>query len=105
MATATKTEQETRSAHCPHCMLAVAEGVTGEWPPAPTRCPHCRLMIGLGRARSEDEGTPGARGAAAGVLARDAQRHADPEELDDASPDAVCEGIRTVAEELGAPPE
>jgi hypothetical protein len=86
-------------------MLAVAEGVTGEWPPAPTRCPHCRLMIGVGRARNEGDGTPGARGAAAGVLARDAQRHMTSEEIDDASPDEVREGIRAVAKELGAQPE
>src|SRR4029077_19122517 len=66
---------------------------------------HCRLMIGVGRARSEDEGAPGARGAAAGVLARDAQRHATAEAKDEASPDAVCAGIRAVAKELGAPPE
>jgi hypothetical protein len=90
-------------AHCPHCLLVVAEGVDGEWPSAPTRCPHCRLMIGVGRAREPGDGTPGARGAAAGVLARDAQRHTDPD--DHASPDEVREGIRTVARELGSPPE
>ena len=99
------THTETASAFCPHCMLPVAEGTDGEWPPAPTRCPHCRLMIGAGRARAEGDGTPGARGAAAGVLARDAQRHAGADEIDEASPDAVREGIRTVASELGAPPE
>jgi len=85
-------------------MLGVAESVDGPWPPAPERCPHCRLMIGPGRAREEGEGAPGARGAAAGVLARDAQRHA-PDDDVDASPEAVREGIRAVAAELGAPPE
>lgn len=105
MATATTTDTKADSAYCPHCMLAVAEGTSGPWPPAPTRCPHCRLMIGIGRSRAEDEGTPGARGAAAGVLARDAQRHVGPETMDEASPDAVREGIRAVARELGAPPE
>ena len=85
-------------------MLEVAESVDGSWPPAPERCPHCRLMIGPGRAREEGEGAPGARGAAAGVLARDAQRHA-PDDDVDASPEAVREGIRAVAAELGAPPE
>src|SRR5436853_4288208 len=97
------THTETASAFCPHCMLPVAEGVKGEWPPAPTRCPHCRLMIGAGRARAAGDGAPGARGAAAGVLAREAQRNTDPD--DHASPDAVRKGIRTVARELGSPPE
>ena len=92
----------TIDAHCPHCLLVVAEGVPGEWPPAPARCPHCRLMIGVGRARSEGDGAPGARGAAAGVFAREAQR-ADSDS--DVSPDEVREGIRTVAAEMGSPPE
>jgi hypothetical protein len=104
MQTAEKTPAKTHPAYCPHCMLEVAESVDGPWPPAPERCPHCRLMIGPGRAREEGEGAPGARGAAAGVLARDAQRHA-PDDDVDASPEAVREGIRAVAAELGAPPE
>jgi hypothetical protein len=90
-------------AHCPHCLLVVAEAVEGDWPPAPTRCPHCRLMIGVGRAREEGDGSPGARGAAAGVFAREAQRADDGEAH--ASPDEVREGIRVVARELGSPPE
>ena len=104
----TVTAQHERSAieaHCPHCMLPIAEGVHEDWPPQPTRCPHCRLMIGAGRAKSAGDGAPGARGAAAGVLARDAQRHAGPEDGEHASPDEVREGIRSVAEELGSPPE
>ena len=84
-------------------MLVVAESVDGPWPPVPTRCPHCRLMIGAGRARDEGEGAPGARGAAAGVFARDAQRADDGGEH--ASPNEVREGIRAVAAELGSPPE
>src|SRR3954464_1400597 len=90
-------------AHCPHCLLPVAEAVDGPWPPAPTRCPHCRLMIGIGRARDAGDGAPGARGAAAGVLARDAQRADDDGEH--ATPDEVRAGIRVVASELGSPPE
>jgi hypothetical protein len=90
-------------AHCPHCLLVVAEDVEGAWPPAPTRCPHCRLMIGVGRAREEGDGAPGARGAAAGVFAREAQR--DAADGDHASADDVRAGIRTVADELGSPPE
>ena len=60
-------------------------------------------MIGVGRAREEGDGAPGARGAAAGVFARDAQRVVADGDL--ASPDDVREGIRAVAEELGSPPE
>ena len=81
----------------------VAEAVGGDWPPAPTRCPHCRLMIGVGRAHETGEGAPGARGAAAGVFAREAQRGDDGD--DHRSPDEVREGIRVVARELGSPPE
>ena len=104
-ATATKS-RETHTAYCPHCMLEVASDVDGDWPPQHERCPHCRLMIGAGRARWESDGAPGARGAAAGVLARDAQRQAAPARgNDDVSPDVVCEGIRAVANELGAAPE
>jgi hypothetical protein len=91
-------------AHCPHCLLVVADRVEGDWPPAPTRCPHCRLMIGVGRAREAGDGAPGARGAAAGVLAREAQRQTDPDD-EHASPEEVREGIRAVARELGSPPE
>jgi hypothetical protein len=86
-------------------MLPVAEQVEPDWPREHTRCPHCRLMIGAGRARPEGDGAPGARGAAAGVLARDAQRHAIADDGDHASADDVCEGIRIVEEELGSPPE
>jgi hypothetical protein len=60
-------------------------------------------MIGAGRAREEGDGAPGARGAAAGVFAREAQRGDDSDEH--ASADEVREGIRTVAAELGLPPE
>ena len=94
---------ESTTAHCPHCLLAVAEDVAGPWPPTPTRCPHCRLLIGAGRARDDHDGSPGARGAAAGVFAREAQRADTGEEH--ATPDEVREGIRAVARELGSPPE
>jgi hypothetical protein len=101
---ATASPQATATdAHCPHCLLVVAEAVEGDWPPAPERCPHCRLMIGVGRAREAGDGAPGARGAAAGVFAREAQRGDDNEEH--RSPDEVREGIRVVARELGSPPE
>jgi hypothetical protein len=90
-------------AHCPHCLLVVEEGGGTEWPPQPTRCPHCRLMIGVGRAREAGDGAPGARGAAAGVFAREAQRARDDDT--EVSPDGVVHGIRAVAQELGSPPE
>lgn len=99
---ATATGERT-DAHCPHCLLVVEPGGGQDWPPEPKRCPHCRLMIGVGRAREAGDGAPGARGAAAGVFAREAQRAQDGEA--DASPEDVLDGIRTVAEELGSPPE
>ena len=92
---------DTAAVYCPHCFL-VAEGDGGPgWPHQPTRCPHCRLMIGAGRGRPTPEANPGARGTAAGVFAHRAKR----DETDPASPEDVCEAIRTVAEELGARPE
>src|SRR2546423_8053409 len=103
MSKAAATAAATADAHCPHCLLVVEESVAGPWPPQPIRCPHCRLMIGTGRARDTGDGAPGARGAAAGVFARDAQRGDDDD--DHASPDEVREGIRVVARELGSPPE
>ena len=73
-----------------------------DWPPQPTRCPHCRLLIGEGRAKDTPDANPGARGTAAGVFAHRAKRDDDG---DPASPEEVCEAIRTVARELGARPE
>jgi hypothetical protein len=99
----TTTARETTDAHCPHCLLLVEAGVPGEWPPQPVRCPHCRLLIGVGRARDAGDGAPGARGAAAGVFAREAQRNRD--DADDVSPSVVVDGIRAVAEKLGSAPE
>jgi hypothetical protein len=98
------TTVEKTDAHCPHCLLLVEAGAPAEWPPEPVRCPHCRLLIGAGRAREAGDGAPGARGAAAGVFAREAQRarQMDP---DEAAPDEVIDGIRSVAEQLGSPPE
>lgn len=96
--------RERTDAHCPHCLLLVEAGVPGAWPPEPVRCPHCRLLIGAGRAREAGDGAPGARGAAAGVFAREAQRARDPD-ADDVSPVAVIDGIRAVAAQLDSPPE
>ena len=98
------TTRQRSDAHCPHCLLLVEAGAEGPWPPEPVRCPHCRLLIGAGRARDAGDGAPGARGAAAGVFARDAQRARD-DAGGDVSADEVVEGIRSVAEELGSPPE
>ena len=90
-------------AHCPHCLLLVEAGAPADWPPQPVRCPHCRLLIGAGRARDAGDGAPGARGAAAGVFAREAQRGRD--DAEGVSEDEVIERIRSVAERLGSPPE
>jgi hypothetical protein len=97
------TAPERTDAHCPHCLLLVEADALPAWPPQPVRCPHCRLLIGAGRARDAGDGAPGARGAAAGVFAREAQRGRD--DAEDVSPEGVIEGIRTVAERLGSPPE
>jgi hypothetical protein len=98
---ASSVREATREAYCPHCFLLVENEVAREWPPRPTRCPHCRLLIGAGRAKSTPDANPGARGTAAGVFAHRARR----DDVDPASPDEVCEAIRTVAETLGARPE
>ncbi|HEV2726928.1 MAG TPA: hypothetical protein VGV34_01470 [Solirubrobacterales bacterium] len=95
--------RERTDAHCPHCLLLVEANAPAAWPPQPVRCPHCRLLIGAGRARDAGDGAPGARGAAAGVFAREAQRGRD--DAEDVSTDEVIEGIRSVAERLGSPPE
>jgi hypothetical protein len=85
-------------AYCPHCGLPV-ETQAG---PAPTRCPHCRLLIGAGRARREPGGEPGTKGAAAGVLSRQARR----DDTEDVAAEAdVLAAIRKVAHELGTRPE
>ena len=88
--------------YCPHCGLPVEQQTGPSWPLAPVRCPHCRLLIGTGRARPEPGGEPGTKGAAAGVLSRQARR--------DDTPDAVTQSevlaaIRKVADELGTRPE
>lgn len=89
-------------AYCPHCGLPVEQQVGPQWPPEPVRCPHCRLLIGVGRAHSEPSGDPGTKGAAAGVLSRQARRD---EPTAGASEDEVLAAIRRVAEELGTRPE
>ena len=97
----TRTKDASLEAYCPHCFLLIESGVPEAWPPEPIRCPHCRLLIGEGRAKPTSDATPGARGTAAGVFAHRAKR----DDAEQASPDQVCEAIRTVAEELGARPE
>jgi hypothetical protein len=96
-----RTKDATLEAYCPHCFLLVEGDVGADWPPAPTRCPHCRLLIGEGRGKDTPEANPGARGTAAGVFAHRAKR----DDGERASPEDVCEAIRTVANELGARPE
>ena len=94
-------KEATLEAYCPHCFLLVESDVGESWPPEPTRCPHCRLLIGEGRSKPTADASPGARGTAAGVFAHRARR----DEVDPATPEQVCEAIRTVARELGARPE
>jgi hypothetical protein len=60
-------------------------------------------MIGPGRARPTAEANPGARGTAAGVFAHRA-KHTARDDVE-ASPKAVREAIRVVAQELGSRPE
>jgi hypothetical protein len=100
----TKVRAQGHDAYCPHCFLQVETGVEGDWPREPTRCPHCRLLIGPGRGRSSATAKPGARGTAAGVFAHRAKR-GEEEEADAASPEAVCEAIRSVAAQVGSRPE
>ena len=95
------TKDETLEAYCPHCFLRVESDVAEDWPPEPVRCPHCRLLIGEGRSKPTADANPGARGTAAGVFAHRARRG----DKDPASPEDVCEAIRTVARELGSRPE
>ena len=102
MTTAAEQIQVDGEAYCPHCYLLVESGVSGPWPIAPARCPHCRLMIGPGRARPTADGVPGARGAAAGVMAERA-RHVSTEP--DHSEDEICAAIRAVAHDTSVPPE
>ena len=95
------TNDATLEAYCPHCFLLVESDVSDDWPQEPRRCPHCRLLIGEGRGKPTSDASPGARGTAAGVFAHRAKR----DDSDPASPDDVCEAIRTVARELGSRPE
>jgi len=94
-------KEVTLEAYCPHCFLLIESDVAEDWPPKPTRCPHCRLLVGEGRAKPTADANPGARGTAAGVFAHRAKR----DDRETASPDEVCEAIRTVARELGSRPE
>jgi len=81
----------TLEAFCPHCFLLIESDVGPDWPPEPRRCPHCRLLIGEGRGKPTADASPGARGTAAGVFAHRAKR----DDSETASPEKVCEAIRT----------
>jgi hypothetical protein len=59
-------------------------------------------LIGPGRTRSEPGSEPGTKGAAAGVLSRQARRD---DTEDGAGPAEVLDAIRKVADELGTRPE
>jgi hypothetical protein len=90
-------------AYCPHCGLPVGQETGPEWPAKPIRCPHCRLLIGVGRARPEPGGEPGTKGAAAGVLSRQARRNETT--VDTVTEAEVLVAISKVAQELGTRPE
>ncbi|GAC1525831.1 MAG: hypothetical protein NVS2B6_13180 [Thermoleophilaceae bacterium] len=92
----------TSPAYCPHCFLLVEPSVQGPWPPSPVRCPHCKLTIGQGRAHERADGVPGARGAAAGVIAGRAREVEESEARDAAE---ICRAILGVAQATGVPPE
>ncbi len=90
-------------AYCPHCGLPVEQRAGPAWPRAPVRCPHCRLLIGVGRGRAQPGDEPGTKGAAAGVLSRQARRDdVDGSVVEEAQ---VLGAIRRVAKELGTRPE
>lgn len=91
------------AAHCPHCLLRIADGSIWPYPLAAERCPHCRLIVGPGRARLEAgaDGDARSRGSAAGVLANAARRdHGEP-----GDPHVVLAGLRAVSELRSTPVE
>jgi hypothetical protein len=103
MPSAEQIASDLNDAYCPHCGLVVEQKIdTSSWPNAPVRCPHCRLLIGAGRGRSDPDCDPGIKGAAAGVLSRQARRE---DSEDAAAPEDILEAIRQVARDLGMKPE
>lgn len=74
------------------------------WPPTGVLCPHCQLLIGAGRALAQPSGKSGAKGTAAGVFSRQANRHGQ-DDGNERSADEVLEAIRSVAAALGERPE
>jgi len=97
-----KATARTAEGYCPHCQLLVESAADARWPPTALRCPHCHLLIGAGRGQSQPSGDSGAKGAAAGVFAREARRAGG---RSGATPEEVASSIRKVAELLGERPE
>lgn len=87
------------SAHCPHCLLAIADDAAPGFPAVLMRCPHCRLTVAPGRARLDVDETLGSSGSAAGLLAN-AARRADGEAV---SAEAIDDALRLAAAEVGTP--
>jgi hypothetical protein len=87
------------SAHCPHCLLAIADDVAPGFPPLLMRCPHCRLTVAPGRARLDVDQKPGSSGSAAGLLANAARRA----EGQAVSAEAIDDALRLAAEQMGTP--
>ena len=91
------------SPSCPHCQLPLSDGGVLPYPPRAVRCPHCRLVIGVGRARAQDNPGNDARSrcAAAGALANAARR----ESREPLDPARVRAALSVVADAVGCPVE
>ncbi|UTI65392.1 hypothetical protein NBH00_04065 [Paraconexibacter antarcticus] len=87
------------SAHCPHCLLVIADEGGDRFPPVLMRCPHCRLTVAPGRARFDVGDHTGSSGSAAGLLVN-AARRTDGEVT---SPEAIEVAVRHAAETLEVP--
>lgn len=88
------------TAHCPHCLLIIADEGGDRFPPVLMRCPHCRLTVAPGRARFDVADHSGSSGSAAGLLVNAARRTTDGEV---ATPEAIETAVRNAAETLGVP--
>lgn len=88
------------AAFCPHCLQPIADDVVGQFPPRLMACPHCRLTIAAGRARDDGDGTAGASGSAAGLLASAARRDVAGAPV---TVEVIDAALRTAAEKVSVP--
>lgn len=86
-------------AHCPHCMMVIAQDADARFPPRPMRCPYCRLAIAPGRGQLDDQAGDRTAGSASGVLAHAARR----EEGDPVTDDAIADALRFAARQADTP--